>query len=112
MRKNNKNLYFSIKEFAKLTSKSPMIIHLNPSGLIRLGNNNENRFEEFRRFVVSVENLGGNILIPTFSYSFVGEESVFDVYKDAELPLIWTNELKETCYKFGIDYFYTIRIFR
>ncbi len=83
MRGNNKNLYLSIKEFAKLTSKSPMVIHLNPSGLIRLGNNNECRFEGFRRFIGSVEDLGGNILIPTFSYSFVGEESIFDVYNSS-----------------------------
>ena len=80
MRKNNKNLYLSIKEFATLTSSSPMAIHLNPSGLIRLANTNNKRFEAFRKFIISVENLGGNILIPTFSYSFVDKEPIFDVY--------------------------------
>ncbi len=33
------------------------------------------------------------------------KNSVFKVYKKAETPIYWTNELKETCYKFGIDYF-------
>ena len=33
------------------------------------------------------------------------KKSVFEVYKKAELPLDWTLELQETCYKFGIDYF-------
>ena len=75
----NKNLSLSIKDFATLTSKSPIAIHLNPSGLIRLGKNNKNRFEVFRKFILSVENLGGNILIPTFSYSFVDKESIFNV---------------------------------
>ena len=77
---NNQNLYLNVDEFAKMTSNAPMVIHINPSGLIRLGSNNERRFGSFRKFINSVENLGGNILIPTFSYSFVGEESVFDVY--------------------------------
>ena len=80
MREDNQNLYLSIGEFSKLTSRSPMVIHLNPSGLIRLGSNNKIRFERFRKFLITTEKLGGNILIPSFSYSFVGEESIYDVY--------------------------------
>ena len=88
----NKNLSLSIKDFATLTSKSPIAIHLNPSGLIRLGKNNKNRFEVFRKFILSVENLGGNILIPTFSYSFVDKESIFDVYNTpSKLEIISEN---------------------
>ena len=33
------------------------------------------------------------------------KKSIFNVYKDAELPLNWTKELKETCSKYNIDYF-------
>ena len=33
------------------------------------------------------------------------KKSVYDVYKDAELPLKWTAELKKTCRSVGIDYF-------
>ena len=76
---NNQNLYLNVDEFAKMTSNAPMVIHINPSGLIRLGSNNERRFDSFRKFINSVENLGGNILIPTFSYSFVGG-SMLDLY--------------------------------
>jgi sialic acid synthase SpsE len=32
-------------------------------------------------------------------------ESVFEVYKKASLPLEWTEDLKNTCIKAGIDYF-------
>ena len=103
MDKKSKNLYISIEEFADLTSKSPMALHLNPSGLIRLGNCNENRFERFRQFLFSIESLGGNILIPTFSYSFVKEESVFDMKKTPSIleniseNLRKLNPEKRTC---------------
>ena len=33
------------------------------------------------------------------------KKSVFEVYKKAEMPIKWTSELKEACYKYGIDYF-------
>jgi len=33
------------------------------------------------------------------------KKNVFDVYKDAELPLEWTKVLKQTCKESGIDYF-------
>lgn len=77
---NKNNLYLSIDEFSQLTSKSPIAIHLNPSGLIRLGKNNSDRLESFRKFILSVESFGGNIIIPTFSYSFLKGESIFDIY--------------------------------
>ena len=32
-------------------------------------------------------------------------ESVFEVYKKASLPIEWTEDLKNTCIKAGIDYF-------
>lgn len=32
-------------------------------------------------------------------------ESVFEVYKKASLPIGWTEDLKNTCIKAGIDYF-------
>jgi len=33
------------------------------------------------------------------------EKEVFEVYKDAELPVEWTEELILTCEKFGVTYF-------
>ena len=35
------------------------------------------------------------------------KKSVFEVYKQASLPIEWTAELKETCQKAGVDYFTT-----
>lgn len=39
------------------------------------------------------------------SHQLRWKKSVYDVYKNAELPLSWTEELRETCKKFNIDYF-------
>ena len=104
MREKNKNLHLSIEEFASFTCNSPMSIHLNPSGLIRLGNNNKNRFEVFKRFLINTENQGGNILIPTFSYSFVEEKSIFDVLNTpSKLDNISENLRKSNPEKRSID---------
>ncbi len=46
------------------------------------------------------KNLGGQ-----FSHQAKWKKSVFEVYKDASIPLDWTPVLKETCEKAGIDYF-------
>ncbi|MBI04287.1 MAG: N-acetylneuraminate synthase [Pelagibacteraceae bacterium] len=35
------------------------------------------------------------------------KKSVYEVYKDASLPIEWTKELKEVCAESGIDYFTT-----
>lgn len=48
------------------------------------------------------ENLGGQ-----FSHQAKWGKPVFDVYKDAEVPLTWTEELKKYCEKVGIEFFST-----
>jgi sialic acid synthase SpsE len=48
------------------------------------------------------ENLGGK-----FSHQSKWKKSVFEVYKDAEVPTSWTIELKKHCDKVGIDFFST-----
>ena len=78
-KKLKKNLYISQKEFAEMTSSSPISIHLNPSGLIRLGDSIGNRFSRFNQFINTIKDLGGNIAIPSYSYSFVGKKETFDM---------------------------------
>lgn len=41
------------------------------------------------------------------SHQGMWKKSVFEVYKDASLPLDWTQELFETCQKAGVDYMTT-----
>ena len=48
------------------------------------------------------KNLGGK-----FSHQASGDKSIFEVYKDAEVPLNWTDELTEHCKSLGITFFST-----
>lgn len=48
------------------------------------------------------ESLGGQ-----FSHQAKWKKSVFEVYKDAEVPTDWTPELKKYCDEIGIDFFST-----
>ena len=48
------------------------------------------------------KNLGGK-----FSHQSKWEKSIFEVYKDAEVPRSWTNELKDYCSKLDITFFTT-----
>ncbi len=48
------------------------------------------------------ESLGGK-----FSHQSEWNKSVFQVYKDAEVPTNWTAELKKYCDEIGIDFFST-----
>ena len=42
-----------------------------------------------------------------FSHQSKWEKSIFEVYKDAEVPREWTTELKEYCEKIDITFFTT-----
>jgi sialic acid synthase SpsE len=42
-----------------------------------------------------------------FSHQTKWKKSIFEVYKDAEVPLEWTRELKEHSEKEGVDFFTT-----
>lgn len=48
------------------------------------------------------KNLGGK-----FSHQSKWEKTIFEVYKDAEVPRSWTEELKEYCEKLDITFFTT-----
>ncbi len=48
------------------------------------------------------KSLGGK-----FSHQSKWDKSIFEVYKDAEVPTSWTQDLKDHCDKIGIDFFST-----
>ena len=48
------------------------------------------------------KNLGGK-----FSHQSKWNKSIFEVYKDAEVPRLWTQELKSYCDKLEITFFTT-----
>jgi sialic acid synthase SpsE len=52
-----------------------------------------------------VSDFGFRALNGQQSHQSTWKKSVFEVYKDASVPIEWTPILKETCDKEGIDYF-------
>ena len=68
----------NISTVASKTKNNPLLIHINPIGLFRLGHNNEERFNKFNNILNDIQNSGGNIAIPTYSYSYV-ENKPYDM---------------------------------
>lgn len=65
---------------------------------------NAAKFQNFLAETI-VSDVGFKSLKKKLSHQSKWKKSVFQVYKDAELPLSWTAELKKTCKSAGIDYF-------
>ena len=54
-----------------------------------------------------VSDLGFKSLGDKFSHQKKWKKTIFEVYKDAEVPIDWTNELKKHCENIKIDFFST-----
>ena len=54
-----------------------------------------------------VSDAGFKDLGSKFSHQSNWEKSIFEVYKDAEVPLDWTGELKDYCNHLKIEFFTT-----
>ena len=68
----------NIQELSNKTKDNPLIIHINPIGLIRMGVDIEDSFMNLNTFLNRIENCNGNVAIPTYSYSYTKKET-FDV---------------------------------
>jgi len=64
---------------------------------------NAAKFQNFSAATL-VSDFGFNNLVNK-THQSSWKKSVFDVYNDAALPVEWTEVLKETCNKAGVDYF-------
>ena len=65
---------------------------------------NAAKFQHFNASTI-VSDKGFRDLGNKFSHQKKWKKSVFEVYKDASINLEWTEELKKTCKKAGIDFF-------
>jgi sialic acid synthase SpsE len=54
-----------------------------------------------------VSDFGFKNLDGKFSHQSKWDKSIFEVYKDAEVPLNWTEELMDECNRINIDFFTT-----
>lgn len=62
------------------------------------------KFQNFYAETI-VSDKGFKDLKKKFSHQSKWKQSVFDTYKKAEVPLIWTEKLSKACKKYKIDYF-------
>jgi len=62
------------------------------------------KFQHFRAKSI-VSDYGFRSLGNAASHQKSWKKSVYEVYQDAEVPIDWTPELKETCTAAGIDFF-------
>lgn len=65
---------------------------------------NAAKFQNFKAETI-VSSKGFNDLGQKLTHQAKWEKDVFQVYKEAELPIEWTEALIAECSKFGIDYF-------
>lgn len=81
-------------------------IHIDAIGLIRLGHTNEERLENFDRILVSAEQMGGNIMIPTFSYTYPKKEVFSILETPSDVGLVTEFLRKRYPHKRTIDPFF------
>jgi aminoglycoside N3'-acetyltransferase len=68
----------NIQELSNKTESNPLIIHINPIGLVRMGSNNEDIFLNLNSVLNEIQDCNGNVAIPVYSYSYAKNE-IFDV---------------------------------
>ena len=65
------------QEIANNTKYKPLIIHINPIGLLRTGNDNAERFLNLHNTLNEIQNKGGNIAIPSYSYTYTKNKNYY-----------------------------------
>lgn len=86
-------------------------IHIDAIGLIRLGQTNEERLNNFSQIISSAEQMGGNIMIPTFSYTYP-KNQVFSIMETPSDVGAVTEFLRKSYpYKRTIDPFFSYLLF-
>jgi aminoglycoside 3-N-acetyltransferase len=68
----------TIKEISCKLKNNPLMLHINPIGLFRLERDNAQRFSRFNSILNSIQSNGGNIAIPSYSYSYAKNE-IYDM---------------------------------
>lgn len=86
-------------------------IHIDAIGLIRLGRTNDERLECLDQMITSVERLGGNIMIPTFSYTYPKNEAFCVRGTPSDVGLVTEYLRKRHPHKRTIDPFFSYLVF-
>jgi aminoglycoside N3'-acetyltransferase len=76
--RSNNMTELTIQEVANNTKYEPLIIHINPLGLFRMGDSNKERFLHLNIVLNKIQKNGGNIATPAYSYSYTKNE-IYDI---------------------------------
>lgn len=85
-------------EIIKIIGATPITIHLDMIGLYKLGKTNDERVNNFRKILLSVESKGGSILIPVYSMSYTRKEQ-YSIKNSPSVVGFTTQWLLEKDYK-------------
>jgi aminoglycoside 3-N-acetyltransferase len=86
-------------------------IHIDAIGLIRLGHTNQERLERLSQIISSAEQMGGNVMIPTFSYTYPKNE-VFNILETpSDVGLVTEFLRKRFPHKRTTDPFFSYLVF-
>jgi aminoglycoside 3-N-acetyltransferase len=66
------------EELSSNIQHTPLIIHINPIGLIRTGKNNVSRFLKLNTVLNKIKDYGGNMAVPAYSYTYTKNE-IYDL---------------------------------
>lgn len=86
-------------------------IHIDAIGLIRLGQTNEERLNNFSQIISFAEQIGGNIMIPTFSYTYPKNEIFSVLETPSDVGAVTEFLRKSYPYKRTIDPFFSYLVF-
>jgi aminoglycoside 3-N-acetyltransferase len=90
-----------MQEIVNYTKHRPLIIHINPIGLLRVGSNNAERFLNLHTALNKIQKEGGNIAVPSYSYTYTKNENYKIINTPSELGEIdeylrYNNKYKRT----------------
>jgi aminoglycoside 3-N-acetyltransferase len=96
---------------AEKTKNKLASIHIDAIGLIRIGETNRERVERFNEIIMQIEKLGGQIMVPSFSYTYPKGE-VFDILNTpSEVGLVTEYLRKSHPHKRTVDAFFSYLLF-
>ena len=93
----------TLLEFASKISSNPLIMHINPVGMLRMGSSNMERFEKLNGMFLQIQNYGGSLAVPTYSYSYTNNE-IYDVINtESTLDILSEYLRKKNIFKRTMD---------
>ncbi|MFZ0035367.1 MAG: AAC(3) family N-acetyltransferase [Sedimentisphaerales bacterium] len=102
-------------EFVKLlvqkTRQNPISVHIDAVGLLRLASTNDARLSEFSDIISQTNRQGGNIIIPTYSYSYTKNEDYDILHTPSEIGVVTEYLRNKFAAKRTVDALFSYLVF-